>query len=311
MRENTQIVDLEAALFEVPLDEVLVDAKHGAHSHFQLICVTICLADGRRATGYTYTGGRGGHAILALIRNDLAPFLVGRCSTDIESLYEQMLWHMHYVGRGGIVSFAISAVDIALWDLRCKAAGLPLWRMAGGAGNRCKAYAGGIDLAFPLPKLCGHIKAYLAAGFNAVKIKVGQPSLEEDVARIRAVRALIGPDIHFMIDANYALNVAQAIALAKAVRDQNILWFEEPIIPENFAAMRKFPRRPASRLRRVKTCIRMKSSKWRWRKASWALFSLMRQIVGASRAGCAWRLRARALACRFAVMGCKNYTCLW
>ena len=74
MRENTQIVDLEAALFEVPLDEVLVDAKHGAHSHFQLICVTICLADGRRATGYTYTGGRGGHAILALIRNDLAPF---------------------------------------------------------------------------------------------------------------------------------------------------------------------------------------------------------------------------------------------
>ena len=235
MRENTQIVDLEAALFEVPLDEVLVDAKHGAHSHFQLICVTICLADGRRATGYTYTGGRGGHAILALIRNDLAPFLVGRCSTDIESLYEQMLWHMHYVGRGGIVSFAISAVDIALWDLRCKAAGLPLWRMAGGAGNRCKAYAGGIDLAFPLPKLCGHIKAYLAAGFNAVKIKVGQPSLEEDVARIRAVRALIGPDIHFMIDANYALNVAQAIALAKAVRDQNILWFEEPIIPENFA----------------------------------------------------------------------------
>jgi L-alanine-DL-glutamate epimerase-like enolase superfamily enzyme len=75
----------------------------------------------------------------------------------------------------------------------------------------------------------------LAAGFNAVKIKVGQPSLEEDVARIRAVRALIGPDIHFMIDANYALNVAQAIALAKAVRDQNILWFEEPIIPENFA----------------------------------------------------------------------------
>ncbi len=132
MWQNTQIVDIEAALFEMLVDEVLVDTKHGSHSYFQLTCVTICLADGRRATGCTYTGG-----------------------------------------RGGIESFAISTVDIVLWDLRCKAAGLPLWQMADGAGNRCTAYADGIDLAFPLLKLCDHIEAYLAAGLNVVKIKVG------------------------------------------------------------------------------------------------------------------------------------------
>lgn len=229
-----KIAQITARLFDVPLAEVLVDAKHGAHSHFQLICATVHLSDGRCATGYTYTGGRGGGAIAKLIQDDLAPFLIGKPADDIETIYDEMLWHMHYVGRGGIVGFAISAVDIALWDLRCKVAEQPLWKMAGGASDRCKAYAGGIDLAFALPKLLANIEGYLKAGFNAVKIKVGQVDPNEDIERIRAVRALIGPDMPFMIDANYALSVEQAIALAADVKDQNILWFEEPVIPEDY-----------------------------------------------------------------------------
>ncbi|WP_316247389.1 3,6-anhydro-alpha-L-galactonate cycloisomerase [Roseobacter fucihabitans] len=213
---------------------MLLDAKHGSHSHFHLITVTITLEDGREATGYTYNGGRGGHATAAMIDHDLAPFLVGQECEDIEALYDAMQWHMHYVGRGGIVSFAISAVDIALWDLRCKAAGQPLWQMVGGVGKTCKAYGGGIDLGYPLPKLLSHVQAYLDAGLNGVKIKIGQPTQAEDVARIRAVRRQIGPDVAFMIDANYAMTVPQAISLANAVKDQNILWFEEPIIPDDY-----------------------------------------------------------------------------
>ena len=157
------IASVEARLFNVPLDEVLVDAKHGNHSHFHLITATVTLEDGRVGTGYTYNGGRGGHATAAMITHDLAPFLVGQDAEEVEALYEAMQWHMHYVGRGGIVSFAISAVDIALWDLRGKAAGQPLWRMAGGADKTCKAYGGGIDLAFPLPKLLSHVQGYLDA----------------------------------------------------------------------------------------------------------------------------------------------------
>ncbi|WP_367180872.1 mandelate racemase/muconate lactonizing enzyme family protein [uncultured Roseobacter sp.] len=238
----TRIAAVHARLFNVPLDEVLVDAKHGQHSHFHLITATVTLEDGREATGYTYNGGRGGHATAAMINHDLAPFLVGRDCEDIEALYDAMQWHMHYVGRGGIVSFAISAVDIALWDLRCKAAGQPLWQMAGGAGKTCKAYGGGIDLAYPLPKLLAHVQGYLDAGLNAVKIKIGQPTQEEDVARIRAVRKQIGPDAGFMIDANYSMTVAQAISLAKAVKDQNIMWFEEPILPDHYAGYAEITR---------------------------------------------------------------------
>lgn len=230
----TRIASVTARLFNVPLDEILVDAKHGDHSHFHLITATVTLEDGRCATGYSYTGGRGGQSIVAMIQYDLGPFLIGRDADDIEALYDAMQWHMHYVGRGGVLSFAISAVDIALWDLRCKAICQPLWQVAGGVAKTCNAYGGGIDLAFPLPKLLNHIQAYLDAGLNAVKIKIGQPQQDLDVERIRAVRELIGPDVDFMIDANYAMTVPQAIALAQAVRDQNILWFEEPIIPDNY-----------------------------------------------------------------------------
>ncbi len=228
------IASVTARLFAVPLDEVLVDAKHGDHSHFHLITATVTLEDGRSGTGYTYNGGRGGQATAAMIRHDLAPFLIGKDAEDIAALYDAMQWHMHYVGRGGILSFAISAVDIALWDLRGQAEGKPLWQMAGGAGRTCKAYGGGIDLAFPLPKLLNHVQGYLDAGLNAVKIKIGQPTEAEDIERIRAVRGQIGPDAAFMIDANYSMTVPQAISLANAVKDQNIQWFEEPIIPDHY-----------------------------------------------------------------------------
>ena len=228
------IEQIETHRFQVPLDEVLTDAKHGDHTHFELVTTTVTLADGRSGTGYTYTGGKGGHAIKAMIDHDLAPFLMGQSANDIDALYDGMQWHVHYVARGGIASFAISAVDIALWDIRGKTLGAPLWKMAGGASDRCRAYAGGIDLNFPLPKLLASIEGYLAQGFNAVKIKIGQPTLAEDVERIAAVRTLIGPDITFMVDANYAMSVDQAIAAAEAMKPYDITWFEEPTIPDDY-----------------------------------------------------------------------------
>ncbi|ECG1333036.1 mandelate racemase/muconate lactonizing enzyme family protein [Salmonella enterica subsp. indica] len=231
---KTQIKHVETTLFKVPLAEVLVDAKHGDHSHFELVTTTITLEDGSTGTGYTYTGGKGGYAIKAMIDHDLAPVLTGKDGAAIDDIYDFMEWHIHYVGRGGIASFAMSAVDIALWDLKGKREKLPLWKMAGGKNNTCKAYCGGIDLAFPLEKLLRNIQGYLDSGFNGVKIKIGRKDPQEDIERIKAVRNLIGPDVTFMIDANYSLSVAQAIALSKAVESCNITWFEEPTIPDDY-----------------------------------------------------------------------------
>jgi len=231
---DTAIRAVRAQLFRVPLREVMADSRHGTHTHFELVTVTVRLADGSEGTGYTYTGGRGGQAILALIEQDLIPFLIGRDGGEVEALQAAMFWHLHYVGRGGIASFAISAVDIALWDLRCRRAGQPLWQLAGGTGRSARAYRGGIDLNYPLDKLLASIRGYLAAGFRAVKIKVGKPDLAEDVARVAAVRECIGPDIAFMVDANYALDVPRAIAAARAFAPYDLLWFEEPIVPDDY-----------------------------------------------------------------------------
>lgn len=226
-----KIAKVTPRLFHVPLDEVLVDAKHGDHTHFELVTATVTLSDGSEGTGYTYTGGKGGQAIRAMIAHDLAPFLEGQDAEDVEALYEAMQWHVHYVARGGIASFAISAVDIGLWDLRGQARGQSLVQMAGGASDRCRAYCGGIDLGFDTPKLVRACEGYVADGFDGVKIKVGRP---DDAARVAAVRKAIGPDVVFAVDANYALDVPAAIDRARAFAPHDILWFEEPIIPDNY-----------------------------------------------------------------------------
>ncbi|MEQ8357544.1 MAG: mandelate racemase/muconate lactonizing enzyme family protein [Kiloniellaceae bacterium] len=227
---------VEVDHFAIPLAEVLSDAKHGDHTHFELIVVRIALADGLEGAGYCYTGGRGGHAIKAVIEHDLAPALSGMDAAPVEELFDFMSDLLHYVGRGGIAAFAISAVDIALWDLRGRQRGQSLLQMAGNGSteNTAKAYRGGIDLNFPLEKLLASVEGYLGDGFNGVKIKVGHSDLAVDVERVAAVRGVIGADVSFMVDANYALSVEQAIAAARAFTPFGLLWFEEPIIPDDY-----------------------------------------------------------------------------
>lgn len=226
---------VEVEHYTVPLAEVLTDAKHGDHTHFELVVCRVTSSDGYQGVGYTYTGGKGGHAIKAIIDNDLAHFLKNKSCDNIEFLWDEMNWHLHYVGRGGLVSFAISAVDIALWDIRCKRQELPLWKAAGGASNTTRCYAGGIDLNFTEARLLQNIQGYLDRGFNAVKIKVGKENYLEDVARVGAVRKLIGNDVTFMVDANYSMSVDESIRFARAIEPFDITWFEEPTIPDDYA----------------------------------------------------------------------------
>ncbi|MEO1246866.1 MAG: mandelate racemase/muconate lactonizing enzyme family protein [Pseudomonadota bacterium] len=230
----SSIKKISTRLFNVPLAEILSDAKHGDHSHFELITATVELADGSCGTGYTYTGGRGGAAIKCMIDNDLVPALLGEDGSSPARIAELLEWHIHYVGRGGIAAFAMSAIDIALWDILCKREEKPLWRVAGGEDRSCKAYRGGIDLNFSKVRLLDNINSYLRYGANAVKIKVGKEDLEEDIDRVRSVRELIGPDVALMVDANYSMSVEHAIQAANAFKAQDILWFEEPTIPDDY-----------------------------------------------------------------------------
>tara|TARA_B110000881_G_scaffold218206_1_gene237242 strand:+ start:1228 stop:2337 length:1110 start_codon:yes stop_codon:yes gene_type:complete len=231
---HSEIENVAIEYYQIPLSEVLSDAKHGDHTHFELILCRVTCRDGLEGVGYTYTGGKGGQAIYTMLEKDLKPLLLNKNADRIEYLNEEMTWHLHYVARGGIASFAVSAVDIALWDLRCKRLNLPLWCVAGGNSNKTKAYAGGIDLNFSKEKLLNNIQSYLDRGFNAVKIKVGHEDYRIDVDRVAAVRNLIGDDVKFMVDANYSLSVPQAIKAGKAFEPYDLLWFEEPTLPDDY-----------------------------------------------------------------------------
>jgi L-alanine-DL-glutamate epimerase-like enolase superfamily enzyme len=227
------ITGLDVGHYRIPLPVVLSDATHGDITHFELITVRLRAADGAEGVGYTYTVGAGGGAIRSLIARDLAPALAGADETRIEALWERMWWRLHYVGRGGLAVFAISAVDIALWDLAGRRRGTPLWRLLGGHHGRVPAYAGGIDLQFPLDRLLRQTEDSLRRGFRAIKMKVGRPRLREDVERVGSMRQLLGPDRPLLVDANMRWTADEAIRAARALAGHAVYWLEEPTVPDD------------------------------------------------------------------------------
>jgi len=227
------IREVRADHYCIPLPVALSDSTHGTIRSFELVTTRVRDDEGAEGTGYTYTVGAGGAAVHALVARDLAPLLVGRDADRIESLWQAMWWALHYGGRGGAQSLAISAVDIALWDLRARRHGVPLWRVLGGFDPRVPCYAGGIDLDFPLDALLRQTDENLARGFRAIKMKVGRPSLQDDVARVRAMRAHLGTEFPLMVDANMRWSVDEAIRAARALADCAPVWLEEPTVPDD------------------------------------------------------------------------------
>jgi L-alanine-DL-glutamate epimerase-like enolase superfamily enzyme len=128
---------------------------------------------------------------------------------------------------------AISAVDIALWDLRARRQQAPLWRALGGFDPRVPCYAGGIDLDLSVDALLRQTDDNLARGFRAIKMKVGRPSLYQDVERVRAMRRHLGVEFPLMVDANMRWTVDEAIRAARALRDFDLVWLEEPTSPDD------------------------------------------------------------------------------
>src|SRR5262249_5053333 len=135
---------------------------------------------------------------------------------------------------GAITSLALCAIDTALWDMRCRSAGLPLHVMAGGAQKREPLYDNqGGWLDFPVGQVIQKAQANKARGVQGVKVKVGKPHVSEDVKRLAAVRKAIGDEMELMIDANQGFTVPEAIRRARHFEALDIAWFEEPMPAED------------------------------------------------------------------------------
>jgi L-alanine-DL-glutamate epimerase-like enolase superfamily enzyme len=223
---------ISTAYYRLPLD-ISGDAGHGIIDTEELVTVTV-EADGLTGQGYAYTIGKGGRGIHALIEHDLAPMLVGQDASDVESLWDAMWGRLLYVGRGGLASFAIAAVDIALWDLRGLRQGRPLVQLLGGTAREIPAYGSGVDLPKPLDALLKQVEGFLDRGLPGVKVKVGR-SAGEDEARVAAVRDLIGDSIDLMLDANMGWNASEALERGLALERFRPFWLEEPTVPEDVA----------------------------------------------------------------------------
>jgi L-alanine-DL-glutamate epimerase-like enolase superfamily enzyme len=222
-------------VFQVDLaPKVLRSDAIQAFSKQETPMVRIWTDDGVDGTGYSYTIGTGGSAVVALLRDYMAPWLLGRDAAMVEEIWKGLFFYTHANSVGATVSLALAAVDIALWDLRCKRAHAPLHHVAGGAQRRIPIYnTEGGWLNFTIDELVHNAVKARETGFRGFKVKVGQPHVAEDVARLAAVRRELGPDFEIMVDANQCFTVAEAIRRARAFEEFDLAWFEEPMPAED------------------------------------------------------------------------------
>ncbi|MFL5185853.1 MAG: mandelate racemase/muconate lactonizing enzyme family protein [Microvirga sp.] len=228
-----RITSIEPGFYRIPLPTVLTDSMHGEMRAFELNTVRIRDSDGAEGVGYTFTVGRNGAAIDTILARELPEIMDGEEADEIERLWHKAWWALHYGGRGGPTVLALSAFDMALWDLKAKRAHLPLWKALGGFDAKVPCYAGGIDLDLPLDKLLRQTDDNLAKGFRAIKMKVGRANLFEDVERVKAMREHLGAGFPLMADANMKWSVDGAIRAARALQPFDLTWLEEPTIPDD------------------------------------------------------------------------------
>lgn len=229
------ITGASAYLIDIEVETVRTDAVQ-SFAKQETVFVELATDDGNQGTGYAYTIGTGGSSVLALLREHLLPRLPGADPALVEGLWSDLFAATRATAVGAITSLALAAVDTALWDLRCKRAGEPLWRLAGGFRREVPLYdTEGGWLHLETDELVRGALDAKAAGWPGAKLKVGRPGVRQDLERLRAVRDAVGPDFDLMVDANQSMTLAEARRRAAAFEPLGLAWFEEPLPADDVA----------------------------------------------------------------------------
>ncbi len=227
-----KITSVDTKLYRVPPSSPWRDAAV-AVSALEFLIVRIRTDEDTDGCGISYTTGAGGSAVRAMIKDECAPAVIGLDPTEYERIWHRLWKLLHRSGSGGINTLAMAAVDIGIWDLLAKSINLPLYRVLGAGTDSVKVYGSGIDLAMDCSELRDHLNGYLERNYSAVKIKVGRPTLREDLERISLARDLIGPDRLLLLDANQSFRLDEAIHRLLAFESFQPYWIEEPLAPED------------------------------------------------------------------------------
>jgi len=233
-RDGDRITRIKLSKVLLPLDHAFSDAKvftgrQRPLQHVALLFAEIESARGYDGLGFSYALRAGGDALFAHAR-EIAPLTIGEEPNDVSKIWSRLLWAGASVGRSGIAVQAMAAMDIALWDMKARRAGLPLAKLIGAHRDsvRCYNTSGGY-LQAPIEEILENADRSLERGIQGVKIKVGQPDMAADLKRVEALRKHLGDNVPIMADANQQWDRTAALRFGRRVEGLNLAWIEEPL----------------------------------------------------------------------------------
>ena len=228
---ETPIQHLTVSAYRVPTD---VPESDGTLAWDSTTLVLVEVTAGNvQGLGYTYADT----ATAQLIQDKLAEVVLGGDAMAMPGAWAAMVAAIRNLGRPGIAFMAIAAVDAALWDVKARLLGVPLLTLLGAVRDRVPVYGSGGFTAYTVAQLQAQCAGWVADGIPRVKMKIGRHP-EADLDRVAAVRQAIGPEAELFVDANGAYNCKQALAFARAFRDSNVSWFEEPVSSDDLEGLR-------------------------------------------------------------------------
>jgi len=227
-----KISRLDVSAYTIPTD--LPESEGTFAWDSTTIVIVETSAGGETGLGFTY----GDRAAAGLIDRILSPLVLGRDPLDVNGCWTAMLRAVRNIGRPGIASMAIAAVDVSLWDLKARLLDLPLVAVLGGSvREEIPVYGSGGFTSYSIAQLQEQLEGWVGSGIRKVKMKVGTDPLS-DPYRVAAARAVIGPDTDLFVDANGAYDRKQALKFAEAFAEHNVSWFEEPVSSDDLPGLR-------------------------------------------------------------------------
>lgn len=243
MSNQQKIAKVEVFLVKQRVKMGLEDATRKVDNIGYTI-VQLTTNEGLTGFGVTYNEV-GGEATKNLIDKSIAPKIIGRSPFETEVIWQDMFQYLRGVGRKGLMFCAYSAVDIALWDLKGKILGLPLFRLLGGNKTKIPVYASGGWTSYDDDELVEEMKDFVRQGYNMIKFKVGVEggnNIVRDAKRVAKVREAVGEDIGIMLDANNCWDAATGVRFAEMVKDYNIMFLEEPTFADDIPGLARYKR---------------------------------------------------------------------
>ena len=229
-----KITSVTLSLVFLPLDRPISDAKvltgrQRPMTQIAFLFAEIATLEGHEGVGYSYSKRAGGPGLYAHAK-EIADDVIGEDPNDIQRIWTKLVWAGASVGRSGLATQAIAAIDIALWDLKAKRAGLPLAKLLGAHRDSVACYntSGGF-FSSPLEEIIENAHNSLERGIGGIKIKVGQPDPRIDLNRVEAIRAELSDEVALMVDANQQWDRVSALRIGRQLERYGLTWIEEPL----------------------------------------------------------------------------------